>query len=115
MPGGDHALLALPRGADVDALALPAEQAEDLDGLVACGSETVRKLGAELSDFAGSRGCLLTLRLCLFARPVCYLWEASESPRMVGNVHLGGLVACGFRSPEMPRGVGTCYLSCFRR
>jgi hypothetical protein len=49
----------------VDALALPAEQAEDLDGLVACGSEPVRKAGVELSDFAGSHGCLLTLRLCL--------------------------------------------------
>jgi hypothetical protein len=49
----------------VDALALPAEQAEDLDGLVAYGSEPVRKAGAELGDFAGSHGCLLTLRLCL--------------------------------------------------
>src|SRR5580658_807304 len=34
---------------------------------------------------------------------------------MAGGVHLGGLVACGSQSPEMPRGVRTCYLSCFRR
>jgi hypothetical protein len=78
---------------------VPVGQAEDLDRLVACGSERVRKPGVELSGFAGSRGCLLTLRLCLSAGLVCYLWDASKLP-MVGGVRLGGLVACSSQSPK---------------
>jgi hypothetical protein len=72
---------------------------------LACGSGPVRKPGPGWpSGFAGSRGWLLTLRLWLSARLVCYLLEASDSPKMVGNVHVGGLVACGSQSPEMPEG-----------
>jgi hypothetical protein len=35
---------------------MSAEQAEDLDGLVTCGSEPVREPGVELSDLAGAHG-----------------------------------------------------------
>ena len=40
------------RGAHVDVLAVPPEQAQDLDGLVAGGAEPVRQLGVELGDLA---------------------------------------------------------------
>jgi hypothetical protein len=89
----------------VDALALPAEQAEDLDGLVACGSESVRQAGAGLSDLAGSHGCVLTLRLCLSARLVCYLWVASGSPmawRMVTDHDHDGHVVGAHEEPVNP-------------
>jgi len=43
-------------GADVDMFVMPAEQAEDLDGMVACASEPVRKAGVELGDIARPMG-----------------------------------------------------------
>ena len=46
--------LAAARGADV--VVVSAEQAEDLDGMVACGSEPVRKAGVELGALAGAKG-----------------------------------------------------------
>jgi hypothetical protein len=105
LAGGDHALLAcgVVRRTWMRSLALPIGQAEDLDGLAACGSEPVWKPGAGLSGFAGSRRCLLTLRLWLSARLVCYFREATESP-MAGRARLGGLAARGSQSPEMPEG-----------
>ena len=71
---------------------------------LACGSGPVRKPGPGWpSGFAGSRGWLLTLRLWLSARLVCYLLEATASPVACG-VHVGGLVARGSQYPEMPEG-----------
>ena len=55
-------------------------------------------------------GCLRLLRLCLSSRLVRCLCRTSDTAD--GGVHLGGLVAGGSRSPEMPRGVRSCYLSC---
>ena len=46
--------LASRRGADVDALALAAHDAEDLDRLVAGGPEPVQDLGVELGDLPGT-------------------------------------------------------------
>ena len=40
----------------MNGLVVPAEQAEDLDGVIACGSEPVRQAGVELGDLAGSHG-----------------------------------------------------------